>query len=70
MGMTAELARDLSEIQLNEEDREQLRTLIIDFFAAAYAGYKQNRAFNAAVEKVVLPQGGAEESHVLFQGKK
>lgn len=70
MGMTAELARNLSEIQLNEADREQLRTLIIDFFAAAYAGYKQNRTFNAAVEKVVFPQGGVEESYVLFQGKK
>ena len=71
MGLTTELAADLSRIgSLSQPDREQLKTLIIDFFAAAYAGYKQNRAFNNAVEHVVLPQGGAEESTVLFQAKK
>lgn len=71
MGMTSALAKDLYQIQeLNEKDKEQLRTLMIDFFAAAYAGYKQNRAFNEAVEKAVYPQGGAEESCVLFQEKK
>ena len=71
MGITTDLARDLSQITaLNERDREQLHTLIIDFFAAAYAGYQQNRAFNQAVEAVVLPQGGAEESFVLFQTRR
>lgn len=70
MGVTSELAQDLFRIQLVEQDREQLRTLIIDFFAAAYAGYKQNRKFNEAVESVVYPQGGAEESSVLFQKKR
>ena len=70
MGLTAELATDLFQIELKERDREQLRTLIIDFFAAAYAGYKQNRAFNQAVEKAVFPQGGAEESSVMFQSKR
>ena len=43
---------------------------LIDFFAAAYAGYKQNRAINEKVEAVVYPQGGVEESYVLFQEKK
>ena len=70
MGLTAELAQELYRIQLNEADREQLRTLIIDFFAAAYAGYKQNKNFNRAVEEVVFPQGGAEESYVLIREKK
>lgn len=70
MGLTAKLSSDLYGIKLSDKDREQLRTLIIDFFAAAYAGYKQNRAFNEAVEKVVYAQGGAEESRVLFQQKK
>lgn len=70
MGLTTELAQDLFRIQLDDRDREQLRTLIIDFFAAAYAGYKQNRKFNEAVENVMYPQGGAEESHVLFQDRK
>lgn len=70
MGITTDLCRDLEKIDLNEKDREQLRTLIIDFFAAAYAGYKQNRAINEKVEAVVYPQGGVEESYVLFQEKK
>ena len=70
MKITTKLAQDLYQIELNEKDKEQLRTLIIDFFAAAYAGYNQNRAFNDAIEKTVLPQGGAEESYVLFQSRK
>ena len=71
MGITTNLAQDLADINvLSQHDREQLHTLIIDFFAAAYAGYKQNRSFNAAVEDVVYSQGGTEESHVLFQDRK
>lgn len=70
MGITSELAKDLYQIQLNEKDKEQLRTLIIDFFAAAFAGYKLNSTFNKKVETIVYPQGGEEESFVLFQRKK
>ena len=70
MGITNDLAQDLFEIQLNEHDKEQLRTLIIDFFAAAYAGFKQNRVFNERVERVVYSQGGEEESYVLFQKRR
>ena len=71
MGITTELAKDLAAVRsLSEKDVDQLHTLIIDFFAAAYAGYRQNRAFNDAVEKVVYPQGGARESKVLFQSEK
>ena len=70
MGLTTELAMDLWKIQINEKDKEQLKTLIIDFFAAAYAGYKQNAGFNRAVEAVVYPQGGTEESTILFQQKR
>ena len=33
MGLTTELAMDLWKIQINEKDKEQLKTLIIDFFA-------------------------------------
>ena len=71
MGLTNKLARDLFQIrELSDRDKDQLRTLILDFFAAAYAGYKQNRKFNEAVESVVYRQGGAEESHVFLQEKK
>lgn len=70
MGITTDLAYDLYHIQLKEKDREQLRTLIIDFFAAAYAGYQQNRDFNEAVERIIYQQGGKEESSVFLQQKK
>ena len=71
MGLTTALAVDLFRIQkLTEKDQEQLQTLMIDFFAAAYAGYQQNRVFNDAVEKVIYPQGGVEESNVFLQNKK
>ena len=70
--ITAKLAQDLYSIQvLSEKDKAQLRTLIIDYFAATYAGYKQNRAFNDAVEKVVYASATEpEESCVFLQGKK
>lgn len=70
MGITTELAQDLVRIQPNETDREKLRTLILDFFAAAYAGYRQNRRFNRAVEAVVFGAAGPGESHVFLQGRK
>ena len=70
MGMTSDLAADLFQIQVNEKDKYQLHTLIIDFFAASYAGYKQNRAFNDAVERAVYLQGGAEEASVFLQKRK
>ena len=70
-GITAALAEDLYALRtLSSRDVEQLHTLMIDFFAAAYAGYWQNRAFNRAVEAVVYPQGGAEESAVFLQERR
>lgn len=71
MGLTSVLAKELSGItSLSARDISQLHTLIIDFFAAAYAGYAENRSFNQIVESVVYSQGSAEESSVLFQDKK
>ena len=58
MGITTDLSRDLSAIRLTDRDITQLHTLIIDFFAAAFAGYTVNREFNEAVGRVVYPQGG------------
>lgn len=70
MGITTELANDLFRIQLTDQDVEQLHVLLIDFFAAAYAGFKQNKAFNKAVEAVVFSQNGTEESSVMFQRRR
>ncbi len=71
MGLTSKLALDLERInELKPADIEQIKTLIIDFIAAALAGFTQNAAFNKSVERIVLAQGGAEESSVLFESKK
>lgn len=71
MEITTNLANNLSKIRkLNKQDEEQLKTLIIDFIAASYAGYKQNKIFNHAVEKVIYPQCGEEESFVFLQSTK
>ncbi len=71
MGLTTELAKDLFSIQeLTEHDKNQLHILMIDYFAASFAGYIQNRLFNRALEEIVYSQGGAEESYVLFQKRK
>ena len=51
MGVSSDLARELSAIgPLTEKDREQMRTLMIDFFAAAYAGYRQKPYCKAQAE--------------------
>ena len=71
MGITARLAKDLEEIRvLSERDIEQLHLLILDYFAAARAGYWVNRPFNDRAERVLLSRGGAEESFVMGQGKR
>ena len=71
MGLTTDLAHDLFRIQeLSKNDKEQLRKLIIDFFAASFAGYTQNRIFNEKVEAAVYPQRGSEDSTVFLQRKK
>ena len=71
MGYTSDLASDLFCIKfLTNFDKEQLHSLIIDFFAASFAGYRQNRFFNEKIEKIVLDQEGAEESSVFFQRRK
>ena len=67
MGITSALSADLAAIAaLSDRDVSQLHLLTIDFTAAAFAGCRQNRAFNRSVEKVVFEQGGAPESCVLF----
>lgn len=55
---------------LSDRDVEQIRLLMLDFFAAAFAGYKQNSKFADYVENVVLAQGGIGESSILFHETK
>lgn len=55
---------------LSQEDKEQIKLLLLDFFAAACAGYKQNRDFNEKISAVILEQNDREESSFLFGSKK
>lgn len=55
---------------LSVRDIEQIKLLLLDFFAAAFAGYKQNDTFNKKVEKVILEQEGKKESSVLFLNQR
>ncbi|MCR2046569.1 hypothetical protein NSB25_04660 [Acetatifactor muris] len=70
MNESRQLSKRLYEIQtLSLADIKQIRRLLIDFFAAAYAGAKQNKKFNNKVEKVLFAQGGKGEASVLFTEK-
>ena len=71
MGITTDLSKDLASIRsLTPQDEAQLHRLITDFFAASFAGYSVNRAFNDAVESVILPRESAQESSVFLLGRK
>lgn len=71
MEISKKLAQDLFRIQeMSRKDIDQLHKLVIDFFAATYAGYKQNRSFNKKIERVVYSQSGVEESTIFLQEKR
>ena len=71
MNITKQLAEELAALgPLQEEDRAELRRLILDFFAAAMAGYRQNQDLNHAVESIIFPLGGKEEASVLMTGQR
>ena len=61
------LARRVEGINiLTAKDKHQLKLLLLDFYAAACAGYKQNETFNRGLETISFARGGKEESSVLF----
>lgn len=71
MGLSKYLSQILSGInKLTNSDINALHNLIIDFYAASYAGYKQNRIFNEAVEKIIFGQSGCKEATVLMNRNK
>lgn len=70
MSITTNIVKDIINIGINDTDITQIQTLIIDFFAALFAGYKQNGMFNKSIEQVLLSQGGNEESTVFFHQRK
>jgi 2-methylcitrate dehydratase PrpD len=69
--ITFDLIADLYQINtLTSQDINQIHILIIDYFAAACAGYKQNRLLNNAIENIIFSQKGIQESSVLFQSRR
>lgn len=71
MNVSSYLCRKIDDLkELSMEDKEQLRMLLLDFFAAVCAGYKQNSEFNASVEEVILSQGGQPEASVFLKQNK
>ena len=67
MSISSNIAKDLSGIQhLTEKDVYQIHSLMIDFFAAAFAGYSLNRDFNTACERVIYPVGGGRRELRIF----
>lgn len=71
MEISAILSQQLDSIKtLDENDIAQVKLLLLDFFAAAFAGYKQNKPFSDCVEQVLFTQGGKEESSVLLSERK
>ncbi len=49
---------------------QKTRLFLLDYFAACCAGYKMNREFNRACEKLLFENAGREESTVLFSDRK
>lgn len=71
MKISEVLAIDISRInKLLIKDKQMLHMLIVDFFAASYAGFKQNRPFNDTIEKIVLNEALYGQSSIFMQGKK
>lgn len=71
MNASSDLCKEIAGLsELSREDKKQLQMLLLDFFAAVSAGYKQNSNFNDSIEKVLLSQGGIEEASVFLNKGK
>lgn len=71
MEISAILSQQLDSIKaVDENDKSQIKLLLLDYFAAAFAGYKQNKIFSDMVGQVVFSQGDNEEASVLLCERK
>lgn len=71
MNASSYLCKCIAELnELTVDDKEQLRMLLLDFFAAVCAGYKQNKEFNVSMEGVLLSQGGIAEASIFLKHHK
>lgn len=68
--LLSEYVCKLCKDNITNHDIAYMRLLVLDYFAAAYAGRKVNTVFNHAMENIFFDMGGKEESTVLFSDKK
>lgn len=69
-GLLSRFVHELRYEQLPAETVDHVRLFLMDYLAAATAGKRVNTVFNAAVEQYIFGQGGAEETTVLFGGRR
>ena len=68
--MLADFVYGLKYEDIKKSDVEYTKLLIMDYFAASYAGFRINTVFNSAVKKIIYEAGGREESTAFIDGKK
>ncbi len=68
--LLSEYVYNLCKDNITDHDIAYMRLLILDYFAASFAGRKVNTVFNNAMESIFFDMGGKEESTVLFSDKK
>ena len=66
----SDFAADLSFSDLSAEVVETTKKYILDYYAAGFAGYRVNTAFNKAAEEVILEMGGKAECDFLLSEKR
>ncbi len=68
--LLAEFVYNLKFENIKKSDVEYTKLLIMDYFAASFAGIKVNKVYNRAVEEIICGMGGKEEASVLNSAKK
>lgn len=66
----AQFAGNLKFEQIPAAAVEATGLYLADYFAACFAGYRVNSAYNQAVRDVLFDMGGREEASVLFSDRK
>lgn len=64
--LLSEFAYGLRYENISAQDREWIRLLIADYYAAVMAGYRINTNLNVPLRTLVMDMGGREESTVAF----
>lgn len=66
----SEFVYNLKFEDINKHNLDYTKLLILDYYAASYAGIKVNTVFNKANEKILFENGGKKESSVINSKEK